>query len=585
MADEQANSEFLDNIEQYLEQADLETPKKGEMRQGIIVSITEEAVIVDLGFKRDGLVPSSDLNQLSAEEKAELKENQELPVYIIGQDSNGSLLVSLSRALIDKDWEKADALLETQDVYEGEVSGYNKGGLLVQFGRIQGFIPISHMMDGRNLGDERQRQRALSNMRGNPISAKVIEVDRRRRRLVFSQKAAEEELVKEKRAELIAGLNKGDTLTGTVRSIRDFGVFVDLGNGIDGLVHISELSWHRVENPKEVVKNGDEIEVEILKINEEQQRVSLSRKRLLPHPWEVAADKYLVGELVEGRVTRIAEYGAFVSLEPGIEGLLHTSKVARAKIEHPSEVLQEGETHLLRIISVEPDRQRIGLSLRDVSAQEQINWMALRPEEPEAPEAPAKSEPVAEATPQAAAETVEVEEVSEPVVETAEAVEADAPTAVEEVVVEETAAEEVSESDAEAVETVADEIEVEIVEPVAGEPLVEEATILIVGDDPETPQVEVTETINVKVTKKVVEGDDSDVSATSEMPEVVDQSSMTIIGDDPSTPEVELSETTNVTVTEKIVSSGEDVDVEEYSDDVAALIAKYASDSDESDAA
>jgi small subunit ribosomal protein S1 len=240
---------------------------------------------------------------------------------------------------------------------------------------------------------DRKRQQRLAKLRGQKLPLKVIEVDRRRRRLVFSQRDAQKEWEEIRKQELLENLQEGDVLTGRVSGLRDFGIFVDLG-GADGLVHISELAWHRIEHPREVIKVGDEIEVEVLKLDRKEQRISLSRKRRLPNPWDTVEERYHINQLVEGTITRIVDYGAFAEIEPGIEGLLHLSQLSRNAVENAHEVVNEGETHLLRIVSIDPDRQRIGLSLKAVTAQEQIQWMAQR----EASKAPAESEEPAPAT-------------------------------------------------------------------------------------------------------------------------------------------------------------------------------------------
>ena len=273
--------------------------------------------------------------------------------------------------------------------------GYNKGGVIVPYGRIRGFVPISHLSDVTPGMGERRRQQRLARLRGESIGVKIIEVDRHRHRLVMSQREAQKEWEEKKRGELMETLQPGEIRTGRVSGMRDFGAFVDLG-GADGLVHISELSWHRIEHPREVVKLGDEVEVYVLGVDQESGRISLSRKKLLPNPWDTVAQRYVQNELVEGRITRILEYGAFAEIEPGVEGLLHVSQLSRNPVEDPRAVIQEGEVHLLRVVSIDQKRQRIGLSLKAVTPTEQIEWMAqkeladaLRREKKKRPKRPA----------------------------------------------------------------------------------------------------------------------------------------------------------------------------------------------------
>ena len=372
MANEDTN--FLEEL---LDQHDYELPEVGDIRKGVIVAITQQGVIVDLGLKRDGIVPPSDLSKLEPEEREALQVNDEISVYVLNTEAPDSLIVSIHLAQLNQDWIEAEQLLESGDIIEGEVIGYNKGGAIVPYGRLRGFIPASHLTELTRGMNDRQRQQRLAKLRGENLPLKVIEVDRRRRRLVFSQREAQKEWEELRRRELLQSLKEGDVITGRVSGLRDFGIFVDLG-GADGLVHISELAWHRIDHPREVVKAGDEIDVYVLKVDEAGQRISLSRKRLLTNPWSMVEDKYSLNQLVEGKITRIVEYGAFAELEPGIEGLLHVSQLSRGSVENVQDVIKEGETHLLRVVSIDQERQRIGLSLKAVTAQEQIEWMAER---------------------------------------------------------------------------------------------------------------------------------------------------------------------------------------------------------------
>lgn len=405
-------------MEELLDQHDYEEPQVGDIRQGIIVAVTPQGIIVDLGLKRDGLVPSSDLNKLEPGEREALKVNDEIPVFVTNTDAPDSLYVSIHLAQLNQDWIDAEALMESGDIIEGEVIGYNKGGAIIPFGRLRGFVPASHLNElSRGLND-RQRQQKLAKLRGQKVPVKVIEVDRRRRRLVFSQRDAQKEWEDQRKQELLKDLKEGDIITGRVSGLRDFGIFVDLG-GADGLVHISELAWYRIDHPREVVKVGDEIEVYVLNINVDSQRISLSRKRLLENPWSTVEQRYHNNQLVEGKITRIVDYGAFAEIEPGVEGLLHLSQLSRSQVENAREVVNEGETHLLRIVSIDSDRQRIGLSLRAVNAHEQIEWMAMREAEAEAANEESADEDVAEVEDAVEEETAvdEAEPAEETVVE------------------------------------------------------------------------------------------------------------------------------------------------------------------------
>ena len=398
------SEESMHSLEDLLDQHDYDMPQAGDIRTGVIVANTPQGLIIDLGLKHDGIVPQSDLSKLEPEERDSLKVNDEVPVYVVQTEDPEALVVSIHLARLNQDWIEAEALLASGEIFEGEVIGYNKGGVIVPYGRIRGFVPISHLSDVTPGMGERRRQQRLARVRGEMIGVKIIEVDRHRHRLVMSQREAQREWEDKKRGELMETLQPGETRIGRVSGMRDFGAFVDLG-GADGLVHISELSWHRIDHPREVVKLGDEIEVYVLGVDKESGRISLSRKKLLPNPWDTVAQRYVQNQLVEGKITRILDYGAFAEIEPGVEGLLHISQLSRNPVEDPRAIVKEGDVHLLRVVSIDQKRQRIGLSLKAVTATEQIEWMAqkeiaeaLRLEEEEA--AAAARGPVHQAEPE-----------------------------------------------------------------------------------------------------------------------------------------------------------------------------------------
>lgn len=385
---------FMEELEKLLDQHDYELPQVGDIRTGYIISISQQGIMVDLGVKRDGIVPQSDVQKLSDEERAALQVNDEIAVYVVNTEEADSLVVSIHLAKLNQDWIDAENLLASGDIVELEIGGYNKGGAIVPFGRLRGFIPASHLTELSPGMNDRKRQQRLAKLRSQKLPLKVIEVDRRRRRLVFSQKDAQKEWEEKRKNELIANLKVGDVLHGTVSGMRDFGAFVDIG-GADGLVHISELAWHRVDHPRDVVKVGDEFDVYVLSLDKEDQRISLSRKKLMQNPWETVEERYDMNQLVEGTITRIVDYGAFAEVEPGIEGLLHLSQLSRGNVERADEVVKEGETHLLRVVSIDRRRQRMGLSLKAVTTMEQIEWMAQRELE-KAEETKVEAEPVAD---------------------------------------------------------------------------------------------------------------------------------------------------------------------------------------------
>jgi len=227
--------------------------------------------------------------------------------------------------------------------------------------------------------NEDDRVKYLDNLVGEEISVKVIEVNRKRRRLVFSQRLAERENRQARKEELLSRLEEGNIRTGIVSGLCDFGAFVDLG-GADGLIHISELAWHRVNHPEEVVQVGERVEVYILHLDEDGKRIGLSLKRMQPNPWDLVEEMYHIGQLVEGTVSRIEPFGAFISMEPGVEALLHVSQLSDETVNDPRQMLYQGQRILTRIISIEANKQRLGLSLKEVTAIEQAQWEEQRSE-------------------------------------------------------------------------------------------------------------------------------------------------------------------------------------------------------------
>lgn len=264
---------------------------------------------------------------------------------------------------LDEDWNRAQVLLESQEILETRVTGYNQGGLTVAFGRLRGFVPNSHLsMVPRNATAEQQQQ-ILSALVGKTIPVRILEVQRKRRRLLLSERLAERAWREKQRHDIINQLHAGDRVTGRVRSITSFGVFVDLG-GADGLIHLSELSWHRVKQPQEVVAVGQEITVEVLRVEPERGRIGLSRKRALANPWDHIEERYRPGQLVTVQVTNMVSFGAFAQIEPGVEGLIHISELSDDYIEHPRQVVQRGQEYTARVLEIDHEHERVSLSLK-----------------------------------------------------------------------------------------------------------------------------------------------------------------------------------------------------------------------------
>ncbi len=347
--------------------------KRGQIIDGTIAGISDSEILVDVGAKSEGLIAGRELESLDPEILGDLAVGDDVRVYVLNpEDSKGHILLSLRRALEEQDWQVAEEHLESKQSYESKVQSYNKGGLIVPFGRIRGFVPASQVSmrrRGRGSGDSPEER--WGDMVNEPIMVKVIEVDRGRNRLILSERAAERELREKRRATLIDELSVHQRRKGRVVRLTDFGAFVDLG-GADGLVHLSELSWKHVNHPREVVNVGDEIEVEVISLDPERQRIGLSLKNCLADPWTTIDQDYTAGQLVQGKVTKLTKFGAFASIvdNPAIEGLIHISELADHRVKHPREVLDEGDVVTLRIIRIEPDRRRLGLSLKQVDSEE-----------------------------------------------------------------------------------------------------------------------------------------------------------------------------------------------------------------------
>ncbi|MFQ5856722.1 MAG: 30S ribosomal protein S1 [Anaerolineae bacterium] len=355
------------SMEEWLDGHEHRSLGRGDIVRGVVVHVGEEGLLVDVGAKSEGIVPASDLDQLDDETVAALQEGEQVLVYCVTpQDRDGNILLSVSSAQVARDWERALEMYDAGEVFQSRVGGHNKGGVIVYLGKVRGFVPASQLARRRQAQYQRgDANQPWSQLLGEELWLKVIECDVNQNRLILSEQAALRQRRKSMREELLAKLSEGDVLTGEVTSLADFGAFVDLG-GADGLIHISELSWDRVNHPSDILNIGDEVEVQVISIDETRKRIGLSMKRLKPEPWEVIDQRFKVGDLVQGTITKLTSFGAFAKIDGGIEGLIHISELTDQLINHPSEVVRGGDEVTLRIIRIEPDRRRIGLSLRQV---------------------------------------------------------------------------------------------------------------------------------------------------------------------------------------------------------------------------
>ena len=352
--------------------------RQGDIVDGEIVSVSPTEILIDVGAKSEGVVRGKELEGLGRQGLDDLQVGVTIPVYIVrSEDQDGSLVLSIRRAEEESDWRRAQALHEASDWFESQVAGFNKGGLIVRLGKLRGFVPASQLSREHQGRQNQQPEERWARLVGMPIQIKVIEINRRRKRLILSERAALRQWREAQKETLLKELREGEVRPGVVSSLSDFGAFVDLG-GADGLVHLSELSWNRAAKPADVLEVGQKVEVYVLGINREKKRIALSLKRLEPEPWSTVESRFYVGQLVEGTITRLTNFGAFALVNDEIEGLIHISELSVRRINHPQEVVHEGEKHVMRIIRIDPKRRRMGLSLMRVTdpAYADLDWRA-----------------------------------------------------------------------------------------------------------------------------------------------------------------------------------------------------------------
>jgi small subunit ribosomal protein S1 len=331
--------------------------------EGEVMYVDRDEILVDIGSKSEGIIPSREFSTLTEEEKTAISVGDNLLVFVVqAENQEGQAVLSIDRARQEKSWRRLQEQHEAAETISAEVTNYNKGGLLVNLDGVRGFVPASQVTEIRG-GDDGTKQADMARLIGTSLPLKIIEINRHRNRLILSERQAVQEKRDVMKERLIEELTEGETRRGRVTSICDFGAFVDVG-GADGLVHLSELSWSRVKHPSEVLSVGEEVDVYVLGINAEEKKIALSIKRTQPEPWSQVAMKYEVGQLVRSTVTQLANFGAFARIEDGIEGLIHVSELSEQRIGHPRQVVSEGQDMILRIIRIDPARRRMGLSLR-----------------------------------------------------------------------------------------------------------------------------------------------------------------------------------------------------------------------------
>ncbi len=406
---------------------------EGEVVSGRVVQIDKDEVLVDVGFKSEGVIPSAELSiRKNIDPGEEVELGEEIDVLVLTkEDQEGRLIVSKKRARFEKAWRRIEAAAETGEAVEGTVIEVVKGGLIIDLG-IRGFLPAS-LVDIRRVAD-------LDEFLHTKIPCKVIEINRQRNNVVLSRRAVLEEARKGQREEIIEHLQPGQVVEGQISNIVDFGAFVDL-NGIDGLIHISEISWSHVNHPSELLEIGDTVQVKVLEIDRDRQRISLGLKQTQDDPWQRVVDTYNIGDDLEGTVTKVVTFGAFVEILDGVEGLVHISELAAHHVENPREVVQPGDEIKVKVLEVDDERRRLSLSVKRVEGQilSAHTGNLEFPEEDAAIEAPADLVPpvvpdsiAGEVAEEAVAEAVVAEEVAEEAVAEAEVAEEVAEEAVAE---------------------------------------------------------------------------------------------------------------------------------------------------------
>jgi small subunit ribosomal protein S1 len=347
------------------QEAQFKTIKRGDVVEGQIVHMDADEILVDIGLKSEGVLSTKELPSSGYGSRDELHVGDNVLVYVMQPETpEGHAIVSIKRARQERQWRIAQEQYERGELLEAEVIDYNKGGLIVNLEGIRGFVPISQILNLKreDNAESTETQQKLASMKDKRLQLKIIEINRNRNRLILSERLAVQEWRARRREELLNELTVGEVRTGTVSNLANFGAFVDLG-GADGLVHISQLAWSRVNHPSEVLKVGQKVEVQVLSVDKEKKKIALSIKRAEVDPWTTVEQRYFPGQLVTGTITKIAPFGAFARIEDGIEGLIHLSELPAGTTE-PKAALHEGQEVTVRILRIDAERRRLGLSVR-----------------------------------------------------------------------------------------------------------------------------------------------------------------------------------------------------------------------------
>ena len=373
--------QLLDSVES------MKPLRRGDVVEGVVMRSDPDGVLLNIGHKAEGIVPPGEMRSLGPEGVKRLNVGDEIVATVVrGETAEGSVILSIDRAAGEKGWRALERALETDERVAGKILGFNRGGAIVETQGVQGFVPMSQLVSvsrdsvreaiaaqdqTTDEGAESPQTDSLESHSdvGKELELKVLEVNRGRNRAILSERQAIQEDREQKKARLIEELSVGEVRHGTVTGLSSFGAFVDLG-GADGLIHISELSWNTISSPEEVLTVGQEVDVYVLRVDQENRKIGLSLKRLQQEPWETVNERYQVGDLVDATVTKVTDFGAFARVEGSVEGLIHISELTPRIINHPRDVVREGDRVKTRILRIEPERRRMGLSLKQAGDQE-----------------------------------------------------------------------------------------------------------------------------------------------------------------------------------------------------------------------
>lgn len=370
--EEEPGDENLPDMQTLLEDEGLAVRgiRRGDIVEGTVVGLSRDGLLLDVGTKSEGLVPLNEMHSLGPEGPQRFRPGDKTLAWVLQPETReGQILLSIDRARGEQGWRTLQDLMEQGESFEADVVGHNRGGLIVNAEGLPGFVPLSQVASIRTeRGDQERIEASLASLEGKRLRLKVLELNRRRNRIILSERAAEQEWRSQQKDRLLAELKEGDIRKGRITSIRDFGIFVDLG-GADGLVHLSEISWDRSKSPQELFRLGDEIDVYVLRVDPDTKRIALSIRRAQADQWGELIDHYQVGQIVTGQVTKLADFGAFARVEGPLEGLIHVSELTDRRISHPREVVKEGDILPLKIVRIERDRHRLGLSLKQARSE------------------------------------------------------------------------------------------------------------------------------------------------------------------------------------------------------------------------